>query len=345
MCNCLSRVFYVVIVFVISYFFFFSSRRRHTRYWRDWSSDVCSSDLVLRWGRDADTPERLVRADAAAADRGRPHHRRGGAARGLGERRLRGGQRLPQGCRRHRDRPAEVGRLHAAGDGAHPRGGAVRRVRLGHPRVPRPPADPRHRARPLAHRARPLRLLRRAAGHLQPPVRAERRVTAAPEGDGRPGPARPADGAGTGPQGLAFDRHLVLDQLGGWRGMLDATLPTVAFIVANSLAGLRAGIWSALAVAVLLFALRLVRRESVQQAFSGLFRSEEHTPELQSRQYLVCRLLLEKKKTQHTQLRRILETSSSAAQCEGDSTSGSLNYTYSKISSGFFCLKKINIYI
>src|SRR3712207_7779725 len=27
-------------------FFFFSSRRRHTRYWRDWSSDVCSSDLV-----------------------------------------------------------------------------------------------------------------------------------------------------------------------------------------------------------------------------------------------------------------------------------------------------------
>src|SRR3712207_3582383 len=28
-------------------YFFFSSRRRHTRYWRDWSSDVCSSDLVL----------------------------------------------------------------------------------------------------------------------------------------------------------------------------------------------------------------------------------------------------------------------------------------------------------
>src|SRR3712207_7422844 len=29
-------------------------------------------------------------------------------------------------------------------------------------------------------------------------------------------------------------------------------------------------------------------------------RSEEHTSELQSRQYLVCRLLLEKKKSQHT---------------------------------------------
>src|ERR1035437_8466499 len=30
-------------------------------------------------------------------------------------------------------------------------------------------------------------------------------------------------------------------------------------------------------------------------AFSGFIRSEEHTSELQSRQYLVCRLLLEKK--------------------------------------------------
>src|SRR3712207_8725128 len=27
---------------------FVSSRRRHTRYWRDWSSDVCSSDLKYR---------------------------------------------------------------------------------------------------------------------------------------------------------------------------------------------------------------------------------------------------------------------------------------------------------
>src|SRR5437870_8885687 len=27
------------------FFFFFSSRRRHTRWPRDWSSDVCSSDL------------------------------------------------------------------------------------------------------------------------------------------------------------------------------------------------------------------------------------------------------------------------------------------------------------
>src|SRR5439155_10824513 len=34
----------------ISSTFFFSSRRRHTRWPRDWSSDVCSSDLlILAW--------------------------------------------------------------------------------------------------------------------------------------------------------------------------------------------------------------------------------------------------------------------------------------------------------
>src|SRR5260370_9315562 len=33
---------------VLFCFFFFSSRRRHTRFKCDWSSDVCSSDLLLR---------------------------------------------------------------------------------------------------------------------------------------------------------------------------------------------------------------------------------------------------------------------------------------------------------
>src|SRR5689334_23508380 len=32
----------------LSCFFFFSSRRRHTRWNCDWSSDVCSSDLLAR---------------------------------------------------------------------------------------------------------------------------------------------------------------------------------------------------------------------------------------------------------------------------------------------------------
>src|SRR5690349_9944953 len=39
-------VVFVVFVFCF-FFFFFSSRRRHTRSLRDWSSDVCSSDLLV----------------------------------------------------------------------------------------------------------------------------------------------------------------------------------------------------------------------------------------------------------------------------------------------------------
>src|SRR5690348_17809051 len=54
----LSKVLYYILICSFSsfclfffrfffFFFFFSSRRRHTRWTGDWSSDVCSSDLVL----------------------------------------------------------------------------------------------------------------------------------------------------------------------------------------------------------------------------------------------------------------------------------------------------------
>src|SRR5690606_41189619 len=38
-------LFFVFFFLFVLFFFFFSSRRRHTRFSRDWSSDVCSSDL------------------------------------------------------------------------------------------------------------------------------------------------------------------------------------------------------------------------------------------------------------------------------------------------------------
>src|SRR5947209_19365302 len=55
---------------VFSLVFFFSSRRRHTRYWRDWSSDVCSSDLMStgRWSSGYLNDQRpvLIAVDGAA---------------------------------------------------------------------------------------------------------------------------------------------------------------------------------------------------------------------------------------------------------------------------------------
>src|SRR3712207_8758176 len=50
--------------------FFLSSRGRHTRYWHDWSSDVCSSDLVgIAFGLDATDAIATMRASAIAAGR------------------------------------------------------------------------------------------------------------------------------------------------------------------------------------------------------------------------------------------------------------------------------------
>src|SRR2546430_7435452 len=49
------------VLYVYFCFFFFSSRRRHTRFDCDWSSDVCSSDLIRRIAQDAVGKDALVR--------------------------------------------------------------------------------------------------------------------------------------------------------------------------------------------------------------------------------------------------------------------------------------------
>src|SRR3989440_7889080 len=50
----------------VVFFFFFSSRRRHTRSDRDWSSDVCSSDLVGIVGRLTEIKNHRLFLEAAA---------------------------------------------------------------------------------------------------------------------------------------------------------------------------------------------------------------------------------------------------------------------------------------
>src|SRR2546429_3662057 len=48
-------------------FFFFSSRRRHTRCSRDWSSDVCSSDLKIAVVANQQVKDEIVDARCFAA--------------------------------------------------------------------------------------------------------------------------------------------------------------------------------------------------------------------------------------------------------------------------------------
>ena len=61
----------------------------------------------------------------------------------------------------------------------------------------------------------------------------------------------------------------LLAQLGGVSGVIYSSLPVVAFVVASSLSGLLPAVGSALGVAALVLVWRLIRRESVQPAFSG----------------------------------------------------------------------------
>src|SRR3712207_7959559 len=53
--------------------FFFSSRRRHTRYWRDWSSDVCSSDLFQPASFHM-ASKHIINNPSTASGRGREFH-------------------------------------------------------------------------------------------------------------------------------------------------------------------------------------------------------------------------------------------------------------------------------
>ncbi|MDQ3153069.1 MAG: DUF3159 domain-containing protein [Actinomycetota bacterium] len=72
----------------------------------------------------------------------------------------------------------------------------------------------------------------------------------------------PADQTETGPT--------LLQQMGGVGGLVASVLPVLVFVPVNAYAGLTAAIWSAVGVAVGVAVWRLVRREPLQPAISGL---------------------------------------------------------------------------
>src|SRR2546425_9323036 len=82
--------------------------------------------------------------------------------------------------------------------------------------------------------------------------------------------------------------------------------PAVLLVVAQALTrGAAASGWATLGILAgnaLYFALSATGLGAVLLASYELFRSEEHTSELQSLAYLVCRLLLEKKKKKKTSM-------------------------------------------
>src|SRR5262249_57806202 len=88
---------------------------------------------------------------------------------------------------------------------------------------------------------------------------------------GEPTPEEPSPEEAAGEDAAARQVPLLVQQLGGWRGLFDSTFPVIVFVVANTLGGLTVAIWAAVGAALLVSALRLARKQSVQQAVSGLF--------------------------------------------------------------------------
>src|SRR5690606_33770918 len=149
--------------------FFFSSRSRHTSFSRDWSSDVCSSDLVPEPARSPGARPLPRGAGARPAAVGRPGAgwRPGGGAGGRGRVAAGGGvPRVPAGRRLPAAGP--VARLLRAG--GHPTRLRLRRRlcrRLRRRPAPRPRRPPGTRPGPGGGHARPG-----LPGHpLRPPRR------------------------------------------------------------------------------------------------------------------------------------------------------------------------------
>jgi hypothetical protein len=72
---------------------------------------------------------------------------------------------------------------------------------------------------------------------------------------------------GRSPEG---EQQTLLDRMGGISGLVAASVPTFAYLVANAVAGLDAAIVAALTVSVALVVWRKYRKEPIQPAVSGL---------------------------------------------------------------------------
>ncbi|MFI7605322.1 DUF3159 domain-containing protein [Micromonospora sp. NPDC049366] len=86
--------------------------------------------------------------------------------------------------------------------------------------------------------------------------------------------AGPQTGPGAGPddeERLPTIAEQMADQLGGWRGLVESSIPVVVFVVANVIGELRPAVIASVAVALLIAGLRLAQRRPVRHAVNGLF--------------------------------------------------------------------------
>ncbi|WP_308252093.1 DUF3159 domain-containing protein [Pseudonocardia sp. KRD291] len=92
-----------------------------------------------------------------------------------------------------------------------------------------------------------------------------------PEGSGTgDGTGGAGDGTGDGTTHPARTGPTMMDQMGGIPGIVASTVPVAVFVVVNVITSLRPALYAAIAAGVLVLLWRLVRRDPIQPAISGL---------------------------------------------------------------------------
>src|SRR6476661_81978 len=155
----------------------------------------------------------------------------------------------------HRSGPAaQRGALPSSG-GGYSGGRAVRWLGGDYLGLDGAAADSWHRTGKDCQGLRPDRRPRRPQGSLQPLLRAAAEFMSQSLPEPPPSERR---------------TPTLLEQMGGVGGLVSSAMPAVAFVAVNPLAGLQAAIWASLAVAVAVGVWRLIRREPLQPAVSGI---------------------------------------------------------------------------
>src|SRR5262249_9611656 len=132
----------------------------------------------------------------------------------------------------------------------------LRRQRRGDLGMAGPAADRRDRAGPGPHRSWPGGRPRGSQGHLQPLLRV--------------GNADMTSQAAQQVETLPSFSEQVAGQLGGVRGMIESSIPVLAFVLVNIVWDLKPALVVAVGLALAIAAYRLTRRQSVRHAVNGL---------------------------------------------------------------------------
>jgi hypothetical protein len=89
--------------------------------------------------------------------------------------------------------------------------------------------------------------------------------------DEQPDTEQPDTGASVDEERMPPLMEQMAEQLGGWRGLVESSVPVAVFVVANVISSLRPALIASMAVGLAIAVFRLIQRRPVRHAVNGLF--------------------------------------------------------------------------